>query len=163
MTTSHYYYPNTDERSSKDVSINSDCPVHLEKRSTRDENVAVIHASTTPEPKTNTIRRQNSQRRVSLHLSNSLHQSAKRAALEEDETLNSLMVRLLREFIDQRDRTKNHRRWVPSVRCDAWRNQKNLDHHSHRSTSPTQAIRSWWRHHNYSINPGLNCGTPCQN
>jgi hypothetical protein len=45
-------------------------------------------------------------KRVSLQLSNNLHREIKRIALEEDETLNSLIVRLLREFIADRQRTQ---------------------------------------------------------
>ena len=42
------------------------------------------------------------QKRVSLQMSAKLHRAAKLAALDEDETLNSLMVRLLRQYLSQR-------------------------------------------------------------
>tara|TARA_Y100000385_G_scaffold282628_1_gene337388 strand:- start:431 stop:817 length:387 start_codon:yes stop_codon:yes gene_type:complete len=42
------------------------------------------------------------QKRVSLQMSAKLHRAAKLAALDEDETLNSLMIRLLRHYLSQR-------------------------------------------------------------
>lgn len=43
------------------------------------------------------------QRRVSLQLSASLHRQVKLVALEEEETLNSLVVRLLRRYVQERN------------------------------------------------------------
>lgn len=43
------------------------------------------------------------QKRVSLQISSNLHRAAKLAALDEEETLNSLMVRLLRRYLTERD------------------------------------------------------------
>ena len=43
------------------------------------------------------------QKRVSLQMSAKLHRAAKLAALDEDETLNSLLVRVLRQYLAQRD------------------------------------------------------------
>lgn len=42
------------------------------------------------------------QKRVSLQMSAKLHRAAKLAALDEDETLNSLMIRLLRHYLSQK-------------------------------------------------------------
>ena len=52
---------------------------------------------------------QNSYRRISLHISSSLHSRAKRAAIEDDETLNSLVVGLLHQFVDNRDKEREKR------------------------------------------------------
>jgi predicted HicB family RNase H-like nuclease len=43
------------------------------------------------------------QKRVSLQISSNLHRAAKLAALDEEETLNSLMVRLLRRYLTERE------------------------------------------------------------
>ncbi len=45
----------------------------------------------------------NSVKRLSLQMSASLHRAAKLAALEEEETLNSLMVGLLRRYLQKRN------------------------------------------------------------
>ncbi len=109
MLNSRYYYPDDDPPACEDVSIQPDCPVRLEP-ALQHEAISVVHPPASSMQQASRLRHQDVQRRVSLHLSASLHRSAKRAALEEDETLNSLMVRLLREFIDQRDQPKRRRR-----------------------------------------------------
>lgn len=43
------------------------------------------------------------QKRVSLQISSNLHRAAKLAALDEEETLNSLMIRLLRTYLTERE------------------------------------------------------------
>jgi predicted HicB family RNase H-like nuclease len=62
-----------------------------------------------PEPSQNqkaaqeTTRSVATQKRVSLQISSNLHRAAKLAALDEEETLNSLMVRLLRRYLTERE------------------------------------------------------------
>lgn len=109
MLNSRNYYSQDDSRTWKDVSFQKDRPVHLEPTQ-QHEPISVVHPPCPQTQQASRLRHQDVQRRVSLQLSASLHRSAKRAALEEDETLNSLMVRLLREFIDQRDQPKRRRR-----------------------------------------------------
>ena len=43
------------------------------------------------------------QKRVSLQISSNLHRAAKLAALDEEETLNSLIIRLLRTYLTERE------------------------------------------------------------
>lgn len=109
MLNSHYYYPEQNAGPSDDVSIKQDCPVLLDP-DLQHESISVVYPPSPRRQLASRSRYQDVQRRVSLQLSSSLHRSAKRAALEEDETLNSLMIRLLREFIDQREQPKRRRR-----------------------------------------------------
>lgn len=109
MQNSHYYYPEDDPDAKENVSIEQDRPIRYEPAQ-QHEAISLVHPPSPLTRQASRLRHQDVQRRVSLQLSASLHRSAKRAALEEDETLNSLMVRLLREFIDQRDQPKRRRR-----------------------------------------------------
>jgi hypothetical protein len=109
MLNSRNYYPQDDFRAWKDVSFQKDLPVHLEPTQ-QHEPITVVHPPCPQTQQASRLRHQDVQRRVSLQLSASLHRSVKRVALEEDETLNSLMVRLLREYINQREQQKRRQR-----------------------------------------------------
>ena len=112
MNLENHYYDDIDENSGeRDILITKGRPIGIEKGE-RSETMLEI---TDIMPSIDNTRRnrskdaQSSYRRISLHISNSLHSRAKRAAIEDDETLNSLVVGLLHQFVDNRDKERAKR------------------------------------------------------
>lgn len=112
MNLENHYYDEIDGNSDeRDIIITKGRSIGIEKEE-RSETMLEI---TNIKPSIDNVRynrskdAQNSYRRISLHISSSLHSRAKRAAIEDDETLNSLVVGLLHQFVDNRDKEREKR------------------------------------------------------
>ncbi len=77
-------------------------------RSSNPHRSDAVHANTAPRPPQQPIKESSSNnlrqsRRLSLQVSNDLHRQLKIIALEDEETMNSLIVGVLRSYLQERD------------------------------------------------------------
>lgn len=112
MNLENHYYDEIDGNSNeRDILIIKGRSIGIEKREGSEAKLEITNIVPSIENTRHNRSKdvQNSYRRISLHISNSLHSRAKRAAIEDDETLNSLVVGLLHQFVDNRDKEREKR------------------------------------------------------
>ena len=112
MNLENHYYDDIDENSGeRDILITNGRPFGIEEGESSDTMLEITDIMpgiyNTRHNRSKDV--QNSYRRISLHISSSLHSRAKRAAIEDDETLNSLIIGLLHQFVDNRDKEREKR------------------------------------------------------